>query len=131
MSNATKPAPSAAADLLAGKSQADVLALLAAGKVSLEQAQAFMAAAATSSPNKAGKRTEGCECTRQQFQASAKPIDVTLAGQPMVAEPKEFSTGSFGWYASGKARLKLADGTIVTCQVGLNLTVLRSKEAAQ
>lgn len=128
MSNATKPAPSAAADLLAGKSQADVLALLAAGKVSLEQAQAFMVAAAAS-PKSPGKRAEGCECTRQQFKAGAKPIDVTLAGQPMVAEPKEFSTGSFGWYASGKARLKLADGTIVTCQVGLNLTVLRSKEA--
>lgn len=130
MSTATKPAAQqqqSSTDLLVGKSQADVLALLAAGKISLEQAQSFMTAAAADGSKK--KEKKECECSRDQFRLQASPLDITIAGQPMVADVKEFSTGSFGWYGNGKLRLKLADGTLVTCQAGITLTVLNSKES--
>ncbi len=47
----------------------------------------------------------------------------------MVAEPKGFSTGSFGWYLNGKVTLTI-DGKAVPVQIGANFTVVGSKEAA-
>ena len=32
----------------------------------------------------------------------AEPLRVTINGQEMLAEVKQFSTGSFGWYLNGK-----------------------------
>jgi len=43
---------------------------------------------------------------------------------------KEFSTGSFGWYLNGKILVPI-DGKNVSVQVGMNLTVVGSKEAAK
>ena len=44
-----------------------------------------------------------------------------------MAEVKEFSTGSLGWYLNGKATLEI-DGKPVQVQIGLNLTLVGSKE---
>ena len=46
----------------------------------------------------------------------------------MIAEVKEFSTGSLGWYVNGKTSIKVGD---VPCsvQIGFNLTIVNSKEA--
>ncbi len=53
---------------------------------------------------------------------------VTLAGSPpLLAEVKEFSTGSLGWYLNSKATIDVG-GTLVTVQIGLNLTIVGSKE---
>jgi len=41
---------------------------------------------------------------------------------------KEFSTGSFGWYLNGKIVVTV-DGKPCSVQVGMNLTVVGSKEA--
>ena len=57
----------------------------------------------------------------------AKPITVTIAGVPQVAEVKEFSTGSLGWYLNGKTTVEI-NGTPVAEQIGLNLTIVGSKE---
>ena len=51
-----------------------------------------------------------------------------VEGVPLTAEPKEFSTGSFGWYLSGKATV-MVDGKPVQVQVGANLTIIGSKES--
>ena len=40
---------------------------------------------------------------------------------------REFSTGSFGWYVNGKASI-VVDGKPIQCQVGMNITVVGSKE---
>jgi hypothetical protein len=45
----------------------------------------------------------------------------------MTADPKEFSTGSLGWYLNNKVNLKVGDKTI-TAQIGMNLTIVGSKE---
>ena len=68
-----------------------------------------------------------CNVTREQFQAEAKPVEVTINGQPVVADVKQFSTGSFGWHYGEKVSLKVGD-TLVKVQVGLTLTVIGSKE---
>lgn len=68
-----------------------------------------------------------CPVTRAEFLAKAKPVMVTINGVPMQAERKEFSTGSLGWYLNGKVSLEVG-GTPVSVQVGMNLTVVGSKE---
>lgn len=68
-----------------------------------------------------------CQVTREQFRNNAKPVMVTIAGVPVLAEVKEFSTGSLGWYLNGKTVIQIGD-TAVTVQIGLNLTIVGSKE---
>jgi hypothetical protein len=68
-----------------------------------------------------------CPITRTQFRAKAKPVSVTIGGHPHDAEVKEFSTGSLGWYLNGKTIIEI-DGVRVPVQIGLNLTIVGSKE---
>ena len=68
-----------------------------------------------------------CPITRDQFRNGAKPVTVTIGNTPLVADAKEFSTGSLGWYLNGKVAIEV-DGVPVSVQVGLNLTIVGSKE---
>jgi hypothetical protein len=68
-----------------------------------------------------------CPITRNEFRAAAKPVAVTIAGTPLTAPVKEFSTGSLGWYLNGKTTIEI-DGKPVSVQIGLNLTIVGSKE---
>jgi hypothetical protein len=68
-----------------------------------------------------------CPVTREQFRAKAKPVPITIAGQQLVADVKEFSTGSLGWYLNGKTSIEI-DGVLVSVQIGLNLTIVGSKD---
>ena len=71
-----------------------------------------------------------CPISRAEFRAGAKSLTVTIAGVPLVAEVKEFSTGSLGWYLNGKTSVEI-NGTPVSVQIGLNLTIVGSKELPQ
>ena len=68
-----------------------------------------------------------CPVTRKEFREGAKPVKVEINGIPMMAEVKEFSTGSLGWYLNGKSVIDI-DGKQVTVQIGMNLTIVGSKE---
>ena len=68
-----------------------------------------------------------CPISRAEFRGHAKPITITVAGVPLVAEVKEFSTGSLGWYLNGKTTVEV-NGTPVSVQIGLNMTIVGSKE---
>lgn len=68
-----------------------------------------------------------CPITRPQFRKGAKAVTVAINGIPQLAEVKEFSTGSLGWYLNGKTTIEV-DGTPVSVQIGLNLTIVGSKE---
>jgi hypothetical protein len=68
-----------------------------------------------------------CPVSRAQFKENAKPVEVIVNGIPMTAEVKEFSTGSLGWYLNGKMSIKVGDSA-VTVQIGMNMTVLGSKD---
>lgn len=69
-----------------------------------------------------------CPVTRAEFRDKAQPIEVIIDGKTHILEPKEFSTGSLGWYGNGKVVLKVGDKS-VSVQLGLNLTLVNSKEA--
>ena len=66
--------------------------------------------------------------TRTQFLEKAEPVKVNINGQDIIADKREFSTGSFGWYHNGKITITV-DGKALSVQVGLNLTVVGSKDA--
>ena len=68
-----------------------------------------------------------CAVTRSQFREHAQPLEVVIKGVPFVADVKEFSTGSLGWYLNGKTTVRIND-VPVSVQIGLNLTIVGSKE---
>jgi hypothetical protein len=68
-----------------------------------------------------------CPVSRDEFRSGAKPVDISINGVPMTAMVKEFSTGSLGWYLNGKVTVKVGE-TPVTVQIGMNLTIIGSKE---
>lgn len=70
---------------------------------------------------------KACPITRQQFRDQAKPVEITINGTPFTVPVKEFSTGSLGWYLNGKTTIQV-DGKPVTVQIGLNLTIVGSKD---
>jgi hypothetical protein len=69
-----------------------------------------------------------CPLSLAQFLDKAEPLKIAIQGQEMLAEVKSFSTGSFGWYLNGKTVMTV-DGKVVSVQIGMNLTVVGSKEA--
>jgi hypothetical protein len=69
-----------------------------------------------------------CPLSLAQFLDKAEPLKIVVQGQEMLAEVKAFSTGSFGWYLNGKTVMTV-DGKVVSVQIGMNLTVVGSKEA--
>ncbi len=81
---------------------------------------------AAASTNGKSKKTV-CPLSRHQFNSDAKGVVVTIGGQSMVAEPKVFSSGSFGWFVQGSVTVMVGD-TPVKAQVGLNVVVANSKD---
>jgi len=69
-----------------------------------------------------------CPVSLTQFLEKAEPLKISINGQEMLAEVKSFSTGSFGWYLNGKTVVSV-DGKPLSVQIGMNLTVVGSKEA--
>ena len=68
-----------------------------------------------------------CPITRKDFDEKAKAVEVVIDGSKMMAAPRQFSTGSMGWNISNKMTIMIGD-TPVTVQVGLNLTIVGSKD---
>jgi hypothetical protein len=68
-----------------------------------------------------------CPITRSKFREAAEPVRVEINGNAMMAEVKEFSTGSFGWYLNAKTTINVGD-TPVNVQIGMNLTIVGSKD---
>jgi len=71
-----------------------------------------------------------CPVTLPQFLEKAEPLKITINGQDMLAEVKQFSTGSFGWYMNAKTVISV-DGKAVSVQIGMNMTVVGRKDAAR
>jgi hypothetical protein len=77
----------------------------------------------------AAKKTT-CPISRAEFRASAKAVKIVIDGVEQHADVKEFSTGSLGWYLNSKVSIEVG-GTRVPVQVGMNLTIVGSKELPQ
>jgi hypothetical protein len=68
-----------------------------------------------------------CPISRADFRAKAKPITVSVAGVPQMAEVKEFSTGSLGWYLNNRITIEI-DGQHVPVLINASLVIVGSKE---
>ncbi|MGD0837688.1 MAG: hypothetical protein ABSB49_13680 [Polyangia bacterium] len=69
-----------------------------------------------------------CPISKTHFLEKAEPIKITIGGAELLADKREFSTGSFGWYHNGKTTV-MVDGKPLAVQIGMNLTVVGSKDA--
>ena len=69
-----------------------------------------------------------CPVSKTQFLEKAEAVKVAIGGNEMIADKREFSTGSFGWYYNGKTTI-MVDGKPLSVQVGMNLIIVGSKEA--
>ena len=69
-----------------------------------------------------------CPVSKTQFLDKAEPVKIPIGAAELIADKREFSTGSFGWYFNGKTTVTV-DGKPLSVQIGLNLTVVGSKEA--
>ena len=65
--------------------------------------------------------------TREKFRTHAQPMVVVINGKEYQVPRKEFSTGSLGWYLNDKIDITI-DGVPAKVQIGLNLTLVGSKE---
>jgi hypothetical protein len=69
-----------------------------------------------------------CAVTRSEFRQHAQDLPMQLGDlKDLSAGVKEFSTGSLGWNLSEKRDLQL-NGHTVKVQIGLNVTIIGSKE---
>lgn len=68
-----------------------------------------------------------CPISRTDFRAKAKPIGVTIGANSQLAEVKEFSTGSLGWYLNGRTTIEI-DGQPVPVLINASLVIVGSKE---
>ncbi len=71
-----------------------------------------------------------CPITRGEFRAKAKPVTVKIGDEEIPVPVKIFSTGSLGWYLNKKTEIDVG-GVKVPVQIGLNLTIVGSKELPQ
>lgn len=105
-----------------------VAAPMPAAPVALPAPVAPVAQAPVASPaQESNRRKTECPITLQEFRDGAKDVKVTLNGESVSAEVKEFSTGSLGWFFGGKVTVEI-NGVKVKVQVGLNMTIIGSKE---
>jgi hypothetical protein len=69
-----------------------------------------------------------CPISRADFKAKAKPVTIKIGEVPHMAEKKDFSTGSFGWYLNARTTIDI-DGTPVPVLINASLIIVGSKEA--
>jgi hypothetical protein len=68
-----------------------------------------------------------CPISRAEFNKSAQTLIIKVGDREFKAVPKNFSTGSLGWNVNEKMTVNIG-GTDVTVQVGMNLTIVGSKD---
>lgn len=77
---------------------------------------------------KKDKPKKVCPISREEFREHAKDsMPVNIDGMVLNAVKKEFSTDSLGWFAGGKGSVTV-NGKLVELQIGVNATIIGSKE---
>jgi hypothetical protein len=78
--------------------------------------------------NTNGKAKTEFPMTKREFLDSAPPLKMTIGGRELIASPREFSSGSVGFYFSDKVTIEV-NGKAIRLQIGANATCIGSKEA--
>lgn len=114
-------------EFIAGRVTPAEFAVYQTAREAMAAEKAAGAAGRKSGKGGAPKTLPPAALTREVFIKEAKAVEVVLNGITLGCEPRQFSTGSLGWNLNGKITLKVGD-MHVTCQLGMNLTVVGSKE---
>lgn len=67
-----------------------------------------------------------CPVSRDEFHRSAATLTLAIGGSGLVAEPKEFSTGSVGWWLNGKASIAVGE-RMVAVQISGQMVAVGTK----
>ncbi|OII74663.1 uncharacterized protein cubi_00216 [Cryptosporidium ubiquitum] len=69
----------------------------------------------------------------EEFLEKSQVLSLTINGsnEKLAISPRQFSTGSVGWYYGGKVPLPVGNDLEVVCQVSINCTVVGSKSWSQ
>jgi hypothetical protein len=98
------------------------------------QAKAEKAADKKKTPEKGEKGTTKKRqldmMTKSEFLKQAEEVTVQIGSKKMKLVPRQFSTGSSGYYSSGKVEMPCGDRTIMV-QCSINCTVIGSKTWAE
>lgn len=78
-------------------------------------------------PPKNLKKLQSSLMSRQSFLEQAPVMASQIGDLVFDMKPRTFSSGSCGWFHGGKVAIKVGDQE-VWCQLGVNCTVLGSKE---
>ncbi|CDJ42992.1 hypothetical protein, conserved [Eimeria tenella] len=78
-------------------------------------------------PPKNLKKLQSALMSRQSFLEKAPVMNSKIGNLIFQMKPRTFSSGSCGWFHGGKVAIKVGDQEI-WCQLGVNCTVLGSKE---
>lgn len=84
---------------------------------------------ASPAPEPKAKSGTKCPVTRAEFTESAKPLLVKIGDAQVILNPKEFKTGSFGYFSNEKVIVQVG-GTPVKFQANLQLAAIGSKDEA-
>ena len=66
--------------------------------------------------------------TRSQFLNSAPEMNIELWGNKLMGKPRSFTSDNMGWYTGGKVEIDMGGGKVVWGQIGINLTIMGSKD---
>lgn len=72
------------------------------------------------------KKVQGSLMTKEFFTEKAQPLESKIGPLSFTMAPREFSTGSCGWFYGSKHEFEI-DGKPVVCQMTVNCTVLGSR----
>jgi hypothetical protein len=61
-----------------------------------------------------------------KFMSVASNLSLNVFGNELEGEPREFSSGKFGWYVGGKIEVEV-NGKMLWGQVGCNLVMIGSE----
>lgn len=83
--------------------------------------------------NDRAKKRKQISMTIEEFLEKSQVLSLTINGsnEKLTISPRQFSTGSVGWYYGGKVPLPVGDDLEVVCQVSINCTVVGSKSWSQ
>mmetsp|Transcript_5263 Transcript_5263/g.10041 ORF Transcript_5263/g.10041 Transcript_5263/m.10041 type:complete len:190 (-) Transcript_5263:2389-2958(-) len=86
--------------------------------------------AAATPEGQAPKGVKSMQCnimTGREFEKKADRVSIEIFGNKVEGDARTFTSGNRGWYAGKKILVKVGDKQ-VWAQVGLNITIIGSKE---
>lgn len=84
-------------------------------------------------PNEKSTKRKQVSMSIEEFLDKSQVLSLTINGsnEKLAISPRQFSTGSVGWYYGGKVQLPVGDDLEVMCQISVNCTVVGSKSWPQ